>query len=278
MQSEKISIVIACYNDHEYIEQAVQSALDQTYENKEIIVVDDGSDADTKSILKSLEPKITYLITQENKGTSAARNTGIATATGEYILVLDSDDFFEPEFCEKAINKLGENSRVKMVTCYARWFRSEKNFQIFEPSGGKLEDFLIKNCSLGTMFRKKDWERTGGYDENMIKGYEDWEFYIRILTPGGEAKVIPEVLFNYRNKQNSRNKMANLAKYELIEFIFKKHADIYKEHFDFFIHEWLQSIRKSESYKQHVMDSLDYKIGNKLLKPLRLIGFLKKEK
>lgn len=57
-----------------------------------------------------------------------------------------------------------------------------------------------------SMFRKKDWILAAGYDENMQKGYEDWEFYIRILKNGGTAKVIPEVLFNYRNKPNSRNK------------------------------------------------------------------------
>jgi len=277
MDQNKVSIIIPCFNDADHIQQAVLSALDQTYVNREIIVVDDGSNAQTKAVLKTLEPTISLLITQENKGTSAARNTGIAVASGEYILVLDSDDYFEPTFCERSIEIFHQKDYIKVVTCFARWFWNEKDYQVFKPCGGNLINYLIHNAAIGTsMFRKKDWEEIEGYDENMA-GYEDWEFFIRLHKNGGETYVIPEVLFHYRKKQNSRNKKANLAKYELLEYIFTKHADIYKEHFDFFIHEWLKSIRKSEAFKQQVMNSLDYKIGRKLLKPLRLMGFFKKK-
>jgi len=127
------------------------------------------------------------------------------------------------------------------------------------------------------MFKRSDFLVAGGYDKKMGSGYEDWEFYLRLLKTGGKAEVIPEVLFNYRNKKNSRNKKANLIKYDILEYIYNKHADIYKEHFNFFIHEWLKSIRKSEAFKQQVMDSLDYKIGYKLLKPFRLMGLFKKQ-
>ena len=98
--SPLLSIVIACYNDADYIEQAVTSALKQTYANKEVIVVDDGSNSETTAVLKKLEPKITMLITQENQGQSIARNNGIRQATGKYILNLDADDFFETSFCD----------------------------------------------------------------------------------------------------------------------------------------------------------------------------------
>jgi len=276
MKSEKISIIIACYNDHEYIEKAVQSAIDQTYENKEIIVVDDGSNAKTKAILKELEPRINLLITQNNLGVSAARNKGIEAAIGRFVLILDSDDFFEPTFCEKAIKAFQKNSDIKIVTCYVNWFNSFNNSVTFKPDGGTVKDALINNVAMGSsMFRKHDWQLVGGYDQSMLEGYEDWEFYLRLLKNGGKAEVIPEVLFNYRNKKNSRNKKANLAKYQLLEYIYIKHADVYKEHFNFFIHEWLESNRKSEAFKQQVMDSLDYKIGHKLLKPFRLMGFFK---
>ncbi len=273
----KVSIIIPCFNDTDYIQQSVQSAFDQTFENKEIIVVDDGSNEETKAVLKTLEPKITLLITQENKGPSAARNTGIANATGEFILVLDSDDYFETSFCEKAIEIFQKDSNIKMVTCYARWFWNNINFQIFKPAGGELKNFLLSNSSLGTIFLKKNWKEVGGYDEMMVNGFEDWEFYIRLHSNGGKTEVIPEVLFHYRKKKKSRTTTANENRYDLLEYIFTKHAKIYKEHFDFFIHEWLQSIKKSEAFKEQVMDSLDYKIGNKLLKPLRFMGFFKKK-
>lgn len=277
MQIEKVSIVIACYNDHEYIEKSVQSALDQTYKNKEIIVVDDGSNLNTKAILKELEPKLDLLITQDNSGVSVARNKGISVATGKFILILDSDDFYEPTFCEKAIQVFQNKSDIKIVTCYANWFSLNSDASLFKPQGGKLKNFLINNRALSVMFKRSDFLIAGGYDEKMSYGYEDWELYLRLLKSGGKADVLPEVLFNYRNKKNSRNKKANLAKYRILKYIYIKHADVYKEHFDYFVHEWLKANRKSEAFKQQVMESLDYKIGHKLLIPFRLMGFFKRK-
>ena len=73
MKNQLISVIIPCYNDHQYVEQAVNSAINQTYKNKEIIVVDDGSDKKTKEVLRNLEDKISLLITQDNQGQSKAR-------------------------------------------------------------------------------------------------------------------------------------------------------------------------------------------------------------
>ncbi|MDD3722641.1 MAG: glycosyltransferase family A protein [Lutibacter sp.] len=115
--NNSISIIIPCYNDAQYIEQSVLSALNQTYQNKEVIVVDDGSNAETKAVLKKLAPQITKLITQENQGQSTARNVGIKEAKGEYILVLDSDDFFKKQLDE---NKLGKRILAKIKGILAK--------------------------------------------------------------------------------------------------------------------------------------------------------------
>ncbi|AVR43839.1 glycosyl transferase family 2 [Christiangramia fulva] len=279
MQSkEKVSIIIPCYNDHLYIVRAVESAVAQTWPVKEIILIDDGSNEQTKIKLRSLKKKIDKLISQANEGVSAARNRGIEAASGEYILVLDSDDYFEPDFCKMALDAFRQDEEIKLVTCYSNWF-DEKSSKLFRPLGGKVKDALFKNIAMGSsMFRKRNWEEVGGYDEKMLKGFEDWEFYIRLLKSGGQAYVIQKVLFNYRNKANSRNKKANMEKYAIKEYIYNKHADLYKEHFSFFIHEWLKTDKKREAFKQQVMNSLDYKVGNKILKPLRLIGLFKKNR
>lgn len=271
----KVSIIIPCFNDVAYIEKSVESALNQTYENKEIIVVDDGSNQKTKVVLESLEPKINLLITQENKGTSAARNTGIEEATGEYILVLDSDDYFEATFCDKAIRILKDNPEVKLATCYARWFHDDYNFEIFKPRGGGLTNFLTISSSLSnSLFLKKDWSAVGGYDEKMIKGWEDWEFFIRLHRNGGETYVIPEVLFNYRKKNNSRTSMANEHKFELLEYIYLKHADLYKENFDLFIKHILNEFKKEEREKIKNRNRIDFRLGKAFLRPLRFIKSL----
>lgn len=269
INSPLVSIVIPCFNDDQFVEQAVQSAISQSYEPKEIIIVDDGSNQKTKLVLKGLEPKIRLLITQENMGPAAARNAGISEARGEYILVLDSDDYFESEFCEKAIAKFKEDPEIKMVTSYARWFKSDKDFQIFKPSGGKLNKFLEKNCSLGTIFKKSDWEITGGYDEKMRLGYEDWEFYIRIHKDGGKTHVLPAVLFNYRKRKYSRNNSANKNKYDLLEYIYVKHRGLYQENFSDFIKAIIKIAKKDSQQNLKLLKSIDYKLGNFLLRPLR---------
>jgi glycosyltransferase involved in cell wall biosynthesis len=271
INSPLISIVIPCYNDYQFVEQAVQSAILQTCTTKEIIIVDDGSNQRTKEVLKGLEPNIDILITQENKGPAAARNLGISEAKGEYILVLDSDDYFEPEFCKRAIEKFEADQEIKMVTCYARWFKSDKDFQIFKPSGGQLNKFLVKNSSLGTMFKKSDWENTGGYDEKMRLGYEDWEFYIRIHKDGGKTYVIPDVLFHYRKRKFSRNNSANKYKYDLLEYIYVKHRDLYQENFLDFINAIIKIAKEDRHQNLKLVESMDYKLGNLLLRPLRFL-------
>lgn len=266
-----VSIVIPCYNDADFIERAVNSALNQTYCSKEIIVVDDGSDEKTKAVLKSIEPKIDLLIVQENQGQSNARNNGINTAHGDLIIVLDSDDYFEPTFTERAVEIISNRDDVKIATCWARRITENDNLiDIFKPGGGELNSFILENGSFGScMFRKSDWEKVGGYDELMKQGFEDWEFYIRLIESGGEAYVIPEVLFNYRIRKNSTTARANKIKYNLRHFILNKHQNLYKEHHLAYADYLLKMIEREEFEKLKNLERLEYRIGFTLLRPLR---------
>jgi len=267
-----ISIIIPCYNDAQYIEQSVLSALNQTYPYKEVIVVDDGSNEETKAVLKKLETKITKLITQENKGQSTARNIGIQEAKGDYILALDSDDYFEPTFCEKAIDIFLGNDDVKIVTCYTNRLYENKESDIFKPNGGKINCFLLNNCAMGSsMFRKTDWQEANGYDECMRQGFEDWEFHIRLLKVRGNAFVIAEPLFNYRLRKNSTTSKANKIKYDLLKYIYSKHQELYLSNFDLFVNHLLSRIEREEHEKIKNTLRLEFKIGKFILKPLRYV-------
>lgn len=267
-----ISFVIPCFNDAQYIEQAVNSALNQTYSNIEVIVVDDGSNDETKAVLKSLEHKITKLITQENKGQSTARNVGIKEAKGDYIVTLDSDDFFEPSFCEKAIYIFLENENIEIVTSQAYLLYENKKNEIYFPQGGILKNFLIRNCALGTsMFRRDSWKNVKGYDVLMRKGYEDWEFFIRILQNGGTCHVIQEVLYNYRKKNISTTTKANKNKYDLINYIYIKHKELYIDNFELFVSHLLKTIQREELEKLKNTQRLEYRLGFVILQPLRFI-------
>lgn len=276
IENPLVSIVIACYNDAAYIEQAVYSALNQTYSNKEVIVVDDGSDEETKAVLKKLVPKITLLITQENQGQSIARNNGIRKAKGEYILNLDSDDFFDPSFCEKAILKFQEDKKIAIVSCHANLFNHTGFIDVFRPIGGDLNNFLFANSALGSLiFKRKDWEISGGYEEKLpILGLEDWEFYIQILKVGGYAYVIDEALFNYQIRKNSTTDRIRDLKLEKFKYIIMKHKELYKENFEFLVENLFKQIKSQQSEKIKNTKRIEFKIGKAILRPLRWIKAL----
>lgn len=267
-----VSVVISCYNDDKYIPDSVESIHNQTISNLELIVVDDGSNLATKRTLIGLLKKYDFtLISQNNHGQSKARNEGIKAAKGEYILVLDSDDFFEPSFSSKAINILIKNENIKVVTCHARKFYDDTDdTEVYIPGGGSLKDILFVNGAIGNaMFRKKDWELAGGYDEQMKSGFEDWEFYIRLLRNGGEIHVIPEVLFNYRIKKESTSTRANKIKHELFYTIYKKHTDLYLNYSDELIKYLLSRIEREEKEKLKNLKRIEFRLGRALLIPLR---------
>jgi glycosyltransferase involved in cell wall biosynthesis len=269
-----VSIIIPCYNDSEFIEKAVFSALNQTYSNIEVIVVDDGSNVKTKAVLKMLETKITKLISQENQGQSIARNNGIREAKGEYILNLDSDDFFEPDFCLKAVNKFQEDEAIKIVTCLANRFSKKRTIDIFTPRGGDINNFLFANSALGSsMFKRKDWEFCGGYEEKLpILGFEDWEFYIQLLKQGGYVYVINEILFNYQVRKNSTTDRIRDLKLDKFKHIIIKHKDLYKDNFEDLVENLLERIRKESIEKVKNTKRIDFVIGSTLLRPFRWIN------
>lgn len=272
----KVSIIIACYNDPDIL-VSVKSAYNQTYENKEIIVVDDGSNKLTKTAIKSVQHYIDIVITQDNQGQSIARNNAIKQAAGKYILNLDSDDFFEAEFCKKAVAEFESNEDIKIVSCKARRFNKEGEIDVFTPLGGDLQNFLFSNSALGSsMFKRRDWETFGGYEEKLpILGFEDWEFYLNILKTGGVAYVIPEVLFNYQIRHNSTTAKIKDFKLDKFKLIILKHSELYKDNFEALVSYLIERLKTEEMEKIKNTKRIDFKLGAALLRPLRFIKSLR---
>jgi glycosyltransferase involved in cell wall biosynthesis len=268
----KVTIIIACYNDPDVV-VAVNSATLQTYPNKEIIVIDDGSNNKIKSVINTVKGKIDLLLTQNNRGQSIARNNGIKKATGDYILNWDSDDFFEPTFCEKAIKYFQEDENIKIVSCYAKRFNKKGEIDVFMPKGGDIKDFLFSNAALGSsMFRKLEWMECNGYEEVLpILGFEDWEFYIRILKNGGYAHIIPETLFNYQIRQGSTTQKIRNFKEDKFKLIISKHSELYKDNFQKLIEVLFDRISKERKETIKKENSLNYKFGTIILRPFRII-------
>lgn len=271
----KISIVIACFNDPDVV-KAVNSASLQTYPNKEIIVIDDGSNGETKNAIKTVEKHIDILITQQNYGQSIARNNGIKKANGDYILNWDSDDFFEPSFCEKAIKHFQEDENIKIVSCYAQRFNEKGKIDDFIPKGGDISSFLFSNAALGSaMFLKKDWLECGGYEEKLpILGFEDWELYIQLLKKGGYAYIIPELLFNYQVRHGSTTQRIKTLKEEKFKVIINKHIELYKENFEKLIEVLFERVARERNETLRKENSYNYKLGSFILRPLRFFKSL----
>lgn len=232
---EIISVVLPCYNQGPFLADALESVLKQTYKNWEIIIVNDGSTDNTENVAleyASKDNRIHY-IAQQNKGVSAARNNGIRKASGKFILPLDPDDMLEPEYMEKCI-RMFENHEDCILAYSKTAFFGTRNGEWDLPAYSGYTSLLLANCIVCTsVFRKEDWEKAGGYDENMLIGLEDWEFYLRLLNTDKKVYYIAQPLFRYRIKEVSRStecgKRENLDK--VMAYIYKKHIDSYIKHF-----------------------------------------------
>lgn len=232
----KVSVIIPCYNQAEYLDEAVSSILSQTFQDFEIIIVDDGSDNENSlNILKNYEKPKTRIIRINNSGPAIARNVGIKSAKGDYILPLDADDKIGPEYLEKSCEILDKNKDIGIVYCKAKFF-GEMSGE-WNLSEYKFPDILLANtifCSA--FFRKSDWQDVNGYKREMEFSIEDWEFWLSLIEKGLKVYRVPDYLFFYRIKDSSRN-IDSAPKQDLAMRmkIFELHKILYEENLEFIL-------------------------------------------
>ena len=219
-----VSVIIPCYNYGEYLEEAIDSALEQTLQDSEVIVVDDGStDSYTVEVLAKLDQPRTCVIHQANTGLPGARNTGIETAKGRYICCLDADDTLEGTYLEKAVTLLESRPDIGFAYSWVRRFGDADG--VWEPEDFNLKNLLSYNhVSVSAVFRRQAWEAVGGYWDDMQPGYEDWEFWIRLGAEGYPGKLIPEHLLNHRRHERSMIDDAVEQHESLVQRIRQRHA------------------------------------------------------
>ncbi|MCC8412744.1 glycosyltransferase family 2 protein [Photorhabdus laumondii] len=202
-----VSIIIPAFNVEDIIENAINSVLNQTYKNTEIIIVNDGSTDGTMDVLNRLSEQYFNIevFSQENRGISAARNVGLSKAKGDYVTFLDSDDSFEPSFIESVLRKNGE-TKSDITFCLFKNVYTDKeicskdyrdlnnlafNFLNFDYFG--ICCMLIKRNFL---LENKIW-----FDENLIVG-EDISFILLCICKA-KFSYIPEYLYNYIYRSDS---------------------------------------------------------------------------
>jgi len=225
-----ISVIIPCYNLGKYLEEAVNSVLSQTFQDFEIIIVNDGStDEFTNNLLANYNrPKTKVLIT-DNQGLPSARNNGIKIAEGKYICCLDADDRYAPEFLQKSIAVLEKDEKCELgfVTTWIQEF--EKRSNIVQTSDFKPYKLAIENLiHVASLFRKECWEKVRGYATNL-SGYQDWNLWISIVSKGYKWSVIEEPLFFYRIRENSMLTKSDKNKIHLYAQIIENNLSFYKE-------------------------------------------------
>lgn len=260
-----ISVIVPCYNQAQYLGECLQSVWDQTYQNWECIIVNDGSPDNTEEIAlqwTAKDPRFTYL-KKENGGLSSARNAGIEAANGEWILPLDADDKIGKQYLELAEKEFGNGYTV--IYCEAEFFGEI-------CSNWSLQDYSFKKMLKGNLifcsafFKKSDWLSAGGYDLNLIHGREDWDFWIGILDKNSLVKRLDYLGFYYRRKNDSMDVQINAQRDKLRNshnYIYKKHFDKYIEEFPNFF-ELLSDNNQLKKDNQKLLDLVNEPISKKI--------------
>jgi glycosyltransferase involved in cell wall biosynthesis len=244
-KDQSVSVIIPVFNRREMLARAVRSALDQTHADLEIVVVDDGSTDDIKSVLDEFDDKrILYVRHERNRGTPAARNTGMRCAHGEYVGFLDSDDEWFKNKVERQLSDLTERGDRYQISYHALDVLDDVSSRIvkrstFSKKGVILHDAL-QSCCIGLMqmlIRKDDIARVGEFDERFWS-HDDWDLLIR-LSECYEFAYTDEILarLHFHNDVDGRiseryEKCGYDRKllYDLYKSIYGKHRRIHARH------------------------------------------------
>jgi hypothetical protein len=197
-----VTVVIPTFNHGRFLRCAVESALAQSSREREIVVVDDGSTDDSRAVAASYGEAVRY-IRQENRGLSAARNTGIGAASGEYIALLDADDVWLPGFLDSAVGRLEADTHLGAVHtgCYCvdeSGLRLPQVCVSTVPPDGMYDRLLDGEFFVpsSVVVRRACFARTGLFDETL-RASEDWDMWLRVAREYRFGSV-DKPLVNYR--------------------------------------------------------------------------------
>lgn len=236
MSVPEVSIIIPAYNTEAYIYQAIESALSQTIDNVEVIVVDDASTDQTLAIAKSFtDERLKVIASQKNSGAAAARNCALQEAKGEWIAILDSDDWYTPDRLEKLL-KIAYKQNADMIADDVYYIKDGDQLPwntLLSDSGEKINKITHIDS---VYFVETDLPGRGGltlgltkpiikrnfltqhgiqYDKNIKLGQDFW-FYLTCLLHNARFVLVPEAYYFYRSRANSlvtRNQVERLNQY-----------------------------------------------------------------
>ena len=235
-RSPRVSVVIPAYNSDSFISRAIDSVLSQTYEDYEIIVVDDGSVDFTQDVVSRYCERVKY-IKQENMGAGAARNRAVQGSKGEYIAFLDADDAWGPEKLEKQVAFLDDFPGYVMV--YSDMSHFEDDIKINDSylherdykwvASGRIFMNLLRECFIFTptvMVRKCCFNSVGGFDVSL-KTCQDVDLWIRISSKNNIGYIDEPLALRYAHSMNSTKNADNYLHYPIVMFlkVYETHTD-----------------------------------------------------
>jgi glycosyltransferase involved in cell wall biosynthesis len=221
--SPKVSVVIPTYNRASLVGEAMRSVLAQTFPDFELIVVDDGSTDDTRSVVAGFKDSRIRYVPQDNMGISGARNTGIRNARGRYVAFLDSDDLWLPQLLEVEVHILDHNPEAGVVYAKAQGIGSDGNLTfesrgyVQKYSGQTLKSMLYADftCIQTSLVRRQCFERAGLFDESLT-GRVDWDMFLRLAQHCDFAHV-DRVLAHFRTHAQQFTGPASTQFAEVVE-------------------------------------------------------------
>ncbi len=209
-----VSVVVPYYNMGEFLPEALASVAAQSYAPVEVIVVNDGS-TDPLALQVWDEMQAQYpqyrFVTQHNQGLGAARNTGLALASGEYFLPMDADNVARPEMLSHFVAALECNPDLAVATCFFLAFEETADIEAgkfvyaYRPCGGPYVAAAMRNVygDANAMFRTSALRAVGGFETDKHTTCEDWEVYVKLARQGFRIDVVPDYLFYYRHRTTS---------------------------------------------------------------------------
>jgi glycosyltransferase involved in cell wall biosynthesis len=231
-----VSVIIPTYNRAALLRRSVESVLNQSFRDFEVIIVDDASTDETVEVVKLFEDgRIKYLRREKRGGEAAARNTGIAHATGKYIASHDSDDEWMPQKLAKQM-RIFEGSSEGIGVVYTGFWRIEGNRKTYLPPSridkkeGRIHRELLRGNFVGTpttVVKRECFEKSGCFDERL-RHLVDWEMWIRISERYHFMCVNEPLVISQRMRDSvSTNEFALI---EAHEYILKKHFNKFADY------------------------------------------------
>jgi len=265
MSTPVVSIVMPCFNHGEFVLDAAASALGQEGIAVELIIVNDGStDAATNRILEEFSHPLARVIQSENRGPAAARNLAISSARGRYVLPLDADDRIAPGYARDAAAVLDAQAGVGIVYGGAEYFGERSGTWPLPPFD--VPAILLENLVFNSMvFRRSDWERTGGYDEQMREGWEDWDFVLSLVALGVGVQQLQQTVYFHRVRTGSRDDSLDRAAHiRCYRRMFENHRSLYLNHVDYLFGQLydLRHVASQQKHLRHRIESLEYRLAH----------------